>query len=411
MSNEEPSKKFEIIDTKKIEVPPKKTFRIEGERNSPDEESSEESTQGSDASSEPVLSEEELVDGPSFTEEPQCALCGDRFEIGEQVFRCPVCETMYHADCWKTCGNKCVVLGCPGTEEPGYAEGRTTDEIAESSGQEPLSIHFNNFESSPPPPLENPPEQTTAHVQNRIWDTPQTSAIAATLLMCLMGILYRYTGELLLWSMGADQMHSDSVLSVLYYTGQTSLYWWIPIGAAYGLLHHIFTRGRIREAYRIIRTLLVILYKGISAYLLGHAVFIIEYRWPDILWGLPGKVLWLDSILPYLFGIMALWSIPLLYRTPYTLFFQSLGLYLDFGIIVSAVSKLCALILGLLLACCAWLIGRAISLVWQDTVFHTVWFSKTLTIGGNIGFILGIILATQLLYEWNKHALPAVFED
>lgn len=52
---------------------------------------------------------------------PQCALCGSTLQAGEQIFRCPECQTFYHAECWQLCGNKCAVLGCVGAGEPAYS--------------------------------------------------------------------------------------------------------------------------------------------------------------------------------------------------------------------------------------------------------------------------------------------------
>jgi hypothetical protein len=52
--------------------------------------------------------------GASFSEVPSCLYCGIDYSAGEFVYQCPLCQAIYHKDCWLSLfGKRCCSRSCP----------------------------------------------------------------------------------------------------------------------------------------------------------------------------------------------------------------------------------------------------------------------------------------------------------
>lgn len=52
--------------------------------------------------------------GAEMSHHKPCPFCGDHFVMGEEVIRCPSCDTLQHALCWDENGGRCSgPAGCP----------------------------------------------------------------------------------------------------------------------------------------------------------------------------------------------------------------------------------------------------------------------------------------------------------
>ena len=54
-----------------------------------------------------------LTEQSAYIDEP-CALCQERFVVGDKLVICPEDRVRHHAACWEANGNHCVALGCTG---------------------------------------------------------------------------------------------------------------------------------------------------------------------------------------------------------------------------------------------------------------------------------------------------------
>lgn len=238
-----------------------------------------------------------------------------------------------------------------------------------------------------------------------IWNNILIRIPTSGLLMLLLGILYRYTADILIWAMGTEKFYSFRLLRLFDWIGQMNFYWWILIGAIYGLLHYLFIIGVIHKSYRIIRTIFLIFYKGTLAFPIGCSLFLLEYRWPNSLWGLSGKLLWIASFWPYFFIFSVLIGIGLRYHKPETLFPQAISMYIDIPIIVNFICKSCALLFGFLFGGFAWVLGSIFELIGRGHNFNTSWFQIMFIIFGNIGFFIGLQLSITLFGKISERYL------
>ncbi len=329
------------------------------------------------------------------TENPQCAFCGSVIQTGEQTFRCPVCQTLYHVDCWQACNNKCATLGCPGACEPNFAR---KPDISHSP--KPLDMHIEDIDDVIKL-FSQPIEQFSSRISPAIWwEDPVLSIFVSGFLMFLMGGVYRYIGVFLQW--GSGEYHI-SFSEKLYAIGQFNLVWWIFIGSVYGFFHYSFTSGRLKKPYRIIQMIIATPYLLSFAYQCGYAVFVFEYCKPEILWGLPDKITWLAPYLAWLFTIVAFFAVVGLCNTNSTIYFLTFCLFTCF-LVVGFLATLSALLGGLTLGGIGWIGGSIIDFLWNRHDLTTKGFAFGLSAGGNLSFILGIIGGIKIIINSWRHS-------
>lgn len=60
----------------------------------------------------------QLIGEYSFSLGERCALCKERFLVGDEVIICPADGTPHHVHCWQANDNACSAYGCTGSGQP-----------------------------------------------------------------------------------------------------------------------------------------------------------------------------------------------------------------------------------------------------------------------------------------------------
>jgi Prokaryotic RING finger family 1 len=320
-----------------------------------------------------------------------CAVCGDSIAQDEQAVRCPGCGIDYHADCWTFIGRPCGRLGCNGGSEP--ARDAPAASPPPTTAQRPRPLRVGESDLGAVEPQVSP-------VQNQdliagSWATPRLAALAGGLGALFLDLLFHLTASALRWAMGDGRLHATAGLHGFVACAGAGWWLWLLGGGAYGILHRRYLAGTLPNLYPPLRLLLGAVLLGNLALGLGHLPFLLTYRRPDWLWGLPAALTWMPRYFAWAMLGMACWRALAAYSLPGDLF-QKAGEVFGLALGLAFNATVTALLLGAFLRAIGWLAGGCLDLV-VDGHHLAARIAGTLGFWGmNAGFVGACLLALSL---------------
>jgi hypothetical protein len=342
-----------------------------------------------------------VLDPEAQTLERECPFCGDVLQARDQFVECPECQAFHHLDCWQARGNRCARFGCQGVgeipdsratrrlfEPPQQVLSRLTirpEEILQSVNDLPGRVSRPAIQRVSPPAIPRAPAMPTV---TGFWTNAFSSVAVSAGLGLVLALLYQLAVFGVNRILGEEQFQNTFGLPTLAQLTSVSLWWWGIVGGIYGWLHHEFLFGKQRTFYPAVRFILWLIYGCPFLVLVGYLLFAPGYLWPDILWGLPGKLLWMAPIGTWGSAAVLAASFFGNFRSRESIFILVFG-FLIIAIFMIPFAYFYAILSGFFWGLLAGAVGWIVDLFWRSGDLGARWFHVSLQIAGSIGFLIG----------------------
>jgi hypothetical protein len=317
-----------------------------------------------------------------------CAVCGEGILPGDKAVRCSACGIDYHRECWHYLGERCARLGCGGRSEPARQARAASPPLA--TAPPPVLLRLDKNETAAVAPQRSPVQ--SHDLITGAWATPQLAAVAGGGSALFLDLIFHLTQGALRWAMGEPRFAAAASLHGLAACSGASWWLWLLGGGIYGILHRRYLAGSLRNLYPPLRLLLAYGVLGSLALGLGHLPFLLTYRWPDRLWGLPAALIWMPRYFAWIMLVVACWRATNGYSLPTDLFYSA-GEVSGIGLALALNAVPTGLLLGGILHGAGWLAGGCLDLLGAGHELATR-IAGTLGFWGmNIGFVGTYLLA------------------
>jgi hypothetical protein len=311
-----------------------------------------------------------------------CAFCGSTLNTGEHVVDCPACSTIYHADCWYVNGNKCAALGCSGKGRPTSARVAASAAVQIASSQviriRPIDIQRALRRSVP--------SLRSTSTLLSLWSSPISGIALGAFLSLLLGICYHTAALGVAAALRPEQTYVVVSLPLLSPTGFST---WPLAGALYGLLRWKFMISEDGQGYRLIRSILVVVYLGLLAVLFSQLVFTPLYGWLALPAATTAALLRISVALAVMPVLLVIVGGIRAYQSSFSLF--RLVAIIGYNVALTVFPAYgFALAGGALLALGAWALGASSALPSIDRYLGMGWAGGAPLFGVIAGFLVGL---------------------
>ena len=140
----------------------------------------------------------QLIDGPASPLGERCALCKERFELGDEVIICPADGTPHHVHCWQANDNHCSAYGCTGSGRP-ILRTPLVEEVDEGADE---AVIEGEVVTPPPAAAESARERHGRRSKVRTYPASSFSCTQTCLIIAIaLSIIFFAVGCFGLWAM------------------------------------------------------------------------------------------------------------------------------------------------------------------------------------------------------------------